>query len=163
MRRGRAIALLLMFCAGVAAPGDAWALLVSCTVAAVPVNFGIYNPVSATADTATGTVTVTCTGVLGIIGLLESWTIDLGTGNGGGYSPRLMSSGTSTLSYNLYTSAAYSSVWGNGSGATSSQSGSVILILGSNIVNYTVYGQIPAQQNAAPGSYTDSIIVTLNY
>jgi spore coat protein U-like protein len=96
-------------------------------------------------------------------GLLMSWTVSLGTGNSGSYAPRLLSSGVSTLSYNLYTSAAHSSVWGDGTGVTALVSDHVLLIVGLNTFNYPVYGRIPAGQDAAAGSYTDTIMVTVNY
>jgi spore coat protein U-like protein len=37
------------------------------------------------------------------------------------------------------------------------------LIVGSNISSYTVYGRIPAGQDAAAGTYLDTIVVTVNY
>ena len=138
--------------------GNAWGI--SCTVAATAVNFGVYNPLSGTPDDATGTVTVTCDA---LVGLLASWTVALSTGNGGGYSPRLLGSGSHHLSYNLYTSAAHSSVWGDGSGTTTLVNDQRTLIVGSNISNYTVYGRITAGQDAAAGTYTDTIVVTVNY
>lgn len=136
------------------------AVAMSCTVGATAVNFGIYNPLSGIPDDATGSVTVTCDV---LVQLLASWTIALNAGNGGGYAPRLMNNGISTLSYNLYTSAAHSNVWGDGSGTTTLVSDQRTLIVGSNISNYTVYGRIPAGQDAAAGSYLDTIVVTVNY
>jgi spore coat protein U domain-containing protein, fimbrial subunit CupE1/2/3/6 len=138
--------------------GDAWGI--SCSVAATGVNFGIYNPLSGVPNQATGTVTVTCDV---LVGLLTSWTVSLGTGNGGTFSPRLLGSGGSHLTYNLYTSAAYSSVWGDGSGTTTLVSDQRTLIVGSNISSYTVYGRIPAGQDPAAGTYLDTIVVTVNY
>ena len=161
MSRRRAAVLLLSGWMGVASCGNAWALLQSCTVSAVPVNFGLYNPLSGVPVVATGTVTVSCTVTL--IGLLESWTVALGTGNGGSFSARQMANGASTLSYNLYTSAAYSNVWGDGSGSTTLVSGSTPLSVGTTNTNYTVYGRIPAGQDSAAGTFTDAIVITLNY
>jgi spore coat protein U-like protein len=157
----RAVVLLLSGCVGAASCGDAWALLQSCTVSATPVNFGLYNPLSGTPDIATGTVTVTCTVTL--FGLLENWTVALSTGNSGTFSARLMTNGASSLSYNLYTTAAYSNVWGDGSGSTTLVSGSTPLSVGTTITNYTVYGRLPARQDSAAGTYMDTIMVTLNY
>ena len=151
--------LLFAWCLGFS--GDAWALLQSCTVSAVPVNFGIYNPLAAVPATATGTVTVSCT--VTVIGLIESWTVDLSSGNSGNFATRVLANGSSTLSYNLYTSAAYTSIWGDGSGTTSVVSGSTLLAVGTTNNYYTVYGRIPAGQDAAAGTFTDTIVVTLNY
>jgi spore coat protein U-like protein len=131
----------------------------SCSVSATAVNFGTYNPLSGTPDDATGTVTLTCNV---LAGLFTSWTVALSTGNGS-YSPRLLKSGVSSLSYNLYTSAAHSNVWGDGSGTTTLVSDQATLIVGTNISHYTVYGRISTGQDAAAGTYTDTIVVTVNY
>ena len=152
---------LLLFACCLVVSADARALLQSCAVSAVPVNFGIYNPLSAVPATATGTVTVSCT--VTVIGLLESWTVDLSSGNSGNFATRVLANGSSTLSYNLYTSAAYTSIWGDGSGTTSVVSGSTLLAVGTTNNYYTVYGRIPAGQDAAAGTFTDTIVVTLNY
>jgi spore coat protein U-like protein len=156
----RAIGLLLAGCAGVLVPHDALALLATCNVSATAINFGTYNPLSGTPDGATGTATVTCSG---LVGLLVSWTVTLSTGSSGSFSPRLLNSGGNSLSYNLYTTAAHSTVWGDGSGSTGVMNGSTTLIVGSNSVNYTVYGVVPASQDRAPGTYMDTVIVTVTY
>jgi len=161
MSRKRKAGLLLSACLGLAPCQNVWALLQSCTVSAVGVNFGIYNPLSGTPDTAMGTVTVTCTVTL--IDLFESWTVALSAGNSSNYTSRSLANGSSILSYNLYTSAAYTNVWGNGSGSTSLVSGNVTLAVGTTQTNYTVYGRIPAGQDSAAGMYMDTIVVTLNY
>lgn len=141
-------------CGGV--PRGAWALLQTCTVSAVGVNFGTYNPLSLTAATATGTVNVTCT-----LGLFSSWTVTLSTGDSNSFAQRVLENGAASLGYNLYTSAAYSSVWGDGTGGTGVQSGTQTL--GTTNVTYTVYGRIPARQDVAAGSYLDTITVTVSY
>lgn len=137
---------------------DAWAI--SCNVSTVPVNFGLYNPLSGLPVVATGTVTVTCTV---LIGLFENWTIALSSGNSGSFSTRQMANGASNLSYNLYTSVAYTNVWGDGSGSTTLVNGGVLLSIGTTNQDYFVYGRIPAGQDAAAGSFNDTIVVTLNY
>src|SRR5690242_7758826 len=81
-----------------AVSGSAWGM--SCSVAATGVNFGVYNPLSGAPAAATGTVTVTCDV---LVGLLASWTVALNTGNSGSFAPRLLRSGGNHLTYNLYT------------------------------------------------------------
>ena len=71
--------------------------------------------------------------------------------------PRKMTSGANILNYNLYTNAARTTVRGDGSGGTSTQATN-----GTNVTR-TVYGRIPALQNAFVGSYSDAIIVTIVY
>jgi len=153
----RAAVLFLSACLGAASGGDAWA---TCTISAIPVSFGLYNPLTPTANVATGTVTMSCTV---LIGLFESWTIALSTGSSGNFSARQMLNGTSPLSYNLYTSSAYSAVWGDGSGSTTLISGSALLSIGTTVYPYTVYGRVPAGQDSAAGTFMDTIVVTLNY
>ena len=154
----RPVVLAVAVGAGVVAVSDI-AAAYTCAVSATGVNFGVYNPLSGTPDDATGTVTLTCNLP---VGLFTSWTIALGTGSGS-YSPRLLKSGSHSLSYNLYTSAAHANVWGDGSGATTLVSDQATLVIGANINTYTVYGRIPVGQDAAAGSYLDTIVVTVNY
>jgi spore coat protein U-like protein len=148
-------------CALACAPPPAMALLQSCTVAATTVNFATYNPQSATTDDAVGTVTVTCSVTL--LGLLESWTIALSTGGSGTFANRQMSSAGHHLTYNLYTNATRTTVWGDGTAGTSVVSDSRLLSVGTNNYSYSVYGRVPIAQDRPPGTYVDGITVTLNY
>lgn len=127
-------------------------------VTASAIAFGPYSATQSSPDSANGTVQIRCP--LGI-GLLPSFDIALSAGNGGGFAPRRMSLGTKHLGYNIYTSAAYSSVWGDGSNGTVTQSYAALLSLGT--ISFTTYGRIPAGQFAAPGTYADTITVTVTY
>lgn len=142
-------------------PLDVLAVLDSCSVAATPVNFGTYDPLAASPDDASGSITVTCN-VL-VVGLLASWTISLSTGASGTYSPRRLSNGAGLLAYNLYTSSARTTIWGDGTGGTQSLSDSRLLVVGTNQAIYTVHGRIAAGQDEAAGAYSDVIVVTLDY
>jgi len=83
-------------------------------------------------------------------------------GSGGGtFATRTLSSGGSTLDFNLYRDAAYSQVWGDGTGATFTVAGTGSGLLTSN--NITVYGQIPISQDKPVGTYTSLITVTVSY
>ena len=132
----------------------------ACTVSATPVSFGSYNVFNASPLDATGTITVQCTG---LVGLLVSYNIKLSTGLSGSYAPRQMASGANRLNYNLHTAATRLNVWGDGSAGTSFVSNSILLVLFGVTVNHTVYGRVPALQNVAVGSYSDSITVTLTF
>lgn len=124
-----------------------------CTVTAAPVSFGTYVPFSATPDDATGSVRVACSNFSG------GYTIALGSG-GGTISARRMASGSATLQYQLYTTAARTTVWGNGTGGSVVVSGSCFFLC-SQI--YSVHGRIPARQVARPGTYVDTITVTVTF
>jgi spore coat protein U-like protein len=148
-----------------AAPAHALCVgpLCSCSVSTTAVVFGNVSPLSGSPTDSTGSVSVSCGGVAG---LLIPYQIDLNAGGGASYATRRLSSGADTLSYNLYTDNSRLSVWGNGSGGTQSANGSVTLsVLGSSPAQvYTVYGRIPGgQTSAVPGSYTDTITVTVTY
>ena len=73
-----------------------------------------------------------------------------------------------TLSYNLYTTLAHTTVWGDGSAGTATVSGSFTVPSGSGNSGsqvQTVYGLIGAPQNVRPGNYSTatSITVTVSY
>ena len=107
---------------------------------------------------STGTVTVQCLLVLGP----STATVQLSAGASGNFVIRTLTSGTNTLNYNLYLNAAHTQVWGDGSG------GSLISTLTLpagflSTVTATVYGAVNALQDPAPGSYGDTITVTVNY
>lgn len=144
MRRLLALAALFL----VLMPAAARAA--SCSVTATTLAFGT---VAFSTVASTSTVKVTCTGS-------ESYTVALSTGNGS-YSQRQMKSGSNVLDYNIYTNSGYTSVWGNGSGGTSENSGSFGGSGGNT--SFTAYGQVPAQAGPAAGSYSDSITVTVTY
>lgn len=155
MKPLRALGIVLAICFGC---GVACA---SCTVSATSVAFGTYSPLSGAPDPSTGTVTLQCTAPSTI---LLSWTIALSTGNSGTYSNRAMSDGAGNLAYQLYEDSAYQTIWGDGTNGTSEVSGSQLLQIGLTYTqSYTVYGLIPGGQNAAPGTYDDSIVVTVTY
>lgn len=130
----------------------------SCTASAPALAFGNYDTNSATAATTSTTISVYCTTGTGF-----TTGLDVGV-NGGDYvTGRLMLGGTNgdSLGYNLYTDATYTTVWGDGTGATSTVAG-----VGTGplvAVSQTVYGRVPAQQNISADSYSDTITVTVTY
>lgn len=134
----------------------------SCSVTTTGVAFGPYDPLSASAVTANGNVAVSCGGTLG---LLVSYDIALSGGSVSGFSPRKMAAGGNQLAYNLHTNGAYTGIWGDGTGGTQTVSGSMtILVLSGTTANYPVYGRIPgAQTTVPPGSYGDSVQVTVTF
>jgi spore coat protein U-like protein len=144
VRRAAALAALLLI-----APAAARA---ACTVSATPVAFGAYSPFSGTPTDSTGTATVRCTPAANVV-------VALSTGGSGTFSPRQMSSGPSRLGYQLYSNAARTTVWGNGTGGTVTVAARVT---GAGR-NFTAFGRIPALQGVAPGAYVDTITVTVTF
>lgn len=160
-------ARLLAACVFLLSAGGAHALCLpavcSCTAATTGVAFGSYNPLAFGSTDSTGTVRVSCGGV---VGLLIPFNIALSPGSSASYSGRRLRSGGNTLAYNLYTDATYTTVWGDGSSATQLVSSGVTLdLLGLAPAQvFSVYGRIPGRQTTAvPGSYSDTISVTVTY
>jgi spore coat protein U-like protein len=128
----------------------------NCLVSAGDLNFGSY--VGTAALTGTSAVSVRCTNGSG-------YTVSLSTGLGS-YATRLLSDGTNSLEYNLYTSAANTTVWGDGTNSSALVPGTGAGLALANAVTHTVYGTLPnnATNQAAPaGSYSDTITVTVEY
>lgn len=130
----------------------------TCIVSATGVGFGDYDPTSATPTPATGTVTVVCSAILPET---VNYTIALSAGSGSFFG-RTLTFGGSTLSYQHYTNATYSTVWGDGSDGSSTVSDGYSFF-GTITRSYTVYGRIPAGQWPPAGVYIDSITVTITY
>jgi len=122
-----------------------------CTASTAALAFGSYL---STADkSGTGSVTVTCTNT-------APYQISLGTGaNSNGTSRRMAGPGGARLSYSLYSDSARTIAWGDGT-----TYGSRVSATGSGGAQArTVYGTIPAGQSPTPGSYSDTVLVTVEY
>jgi spore coat protein U-like protein len=130
----------------------------NCTTSATALGFGSYTPGSG-ALAASSNITVNCT-------KSTAYTIALNPGSTtcDSFTQRLMASGANTLQYNLYTTAAFATVWGDGTGTTATEAGTGAGMATAS--TYKVYGQLPdsaVNQAAVPGSYTDTITVTVTY
>lgn len=147
---------VLMLCGLLSAPARA-AITGTCAASATGVSFGTYNLLSAAPLTSTGTVTVACNGAIKITGH-NAVTVKLSTGQSGTFTARSLGAG---FSYNLFQDAAHTKIWGDGTGNSTTYSGTITKAAPS--FTATVYGEIPALQNPAPNSYSDLITVTVDY
>lgn len=105
-------------------------------------------------DDASTTLSVQCTNTTPYnIGL------NAGTGTGATVASRKMTgTGGALVNYTLYSDTNRTTVWGQTIGTdTVSASGS------GAAQPYTVYGRVPVQTTPAPGTYTDTITVTVTY
>jgi spore coat protein U-like protein len=127
----------------------------SCSVSTTGVNFGVYDSQSGVPDDSTGTVNISCSGE----GFILFPTVSLGTGTSGAYASRKMQNGANNLQYNLYTDSGRTTVWGNGSGGSSTQN--VIVFFGNG--SRSIYGRIPTGQSVNAGTYSDTLVVTVDY
>ena len=154
MKRLSTIGMLILLGVSMAVclPITLWAA--TCTVTATPIAYGNYDPFAAAPRNRTGRITAVCNGN-------GTLTVALSTGQSGAYNPRSMISGTTTdnLDYNLYTTAARVIIFGDGTAGTQTVSKN----FNNKTVRIRVYGQIPAMENIAPGSYIDNITATITF
>ncbi len=123
----------------------------ACAVSATSLAFGNYAGVSLN---ATSTITATCTNTTPYnIGL------NAGTATGATVTNRSMTGpAAALLHYSLFSDSARTVNWGNTIGTNT------VAKTGSGAAQtLTVYGQVPAGQHVTPGSYADTITVTLTY
>jgi spore coat protein U-like protein len=129
-------------------------VLDNCAVAASDLAFGNYSASTATPVTATTSISVTCTANLAYAVALDGGTTT------GQVTDRAMTDGSShQLTYGLYTSGSYSTLWGDGTGSSATVPGTGT----GSAQSLTVYGRIPAAQYVAAGSYADRVTVTVSY
>lgn len=158
LRRGGWLPILL------GATGATAQAAVGCQVSANPVSFGTYNPITATPRDSTGRVSVSCTNSPPGGTVSVSYRVRLGSGSAGSFAPRQLGSGPNRLNYNLYSNTGRTNVWGDGTSGTVTVTGSFnVQVNRTRSRNHSVYGRIPALQDPAAGSYTDSIVVTLEF
>jgi spore coat protein U-like protein len=143
---------------GAAIPASALAL--ACAVQTAPATFGVYNPVSATAAVATGTIDISCTCVALVDCVAFAYRIDLAAGQSGTTTMRQMKAGAKTMNYNLYQDETYNTIWGAG---ISARSVLYLLTLFGSYQRNVVYAKAPAQQPVLPGNYVDTPVVTITY
>jgi spore coat protein U-like protein len=129
----------------------------NCLVSATALNFGGYD--GTVAKTGTSDISVRCsTGT--------TFSVLLSTG-GGTFAQRLLAgSGSNALQYNLYTTAAASTIWGDGTNSTGIGGGTGAGMASGSAVPFTVHGVLPDNafnQGAPSGNYTDTITVTVSY
>jgi spore coat protein U-like protein len=137
---------------------------VNCLVSANPVSFGTYNPLTATPRDSTGRVSVSCTNSPPGGTVSVTYRLRLGAGGAASFAPRQLGSGPNRLNYNLYSNTGRTNVWGDGTSGTVTVTGSFSVQLNrTRSRNHSVHGRIPALQDPAAGSYTDNIVVTLEF
>jgi spore coat protein U-like protein len=127
----------------------------NCTVSTSALAFGNVDSTSASNVDATGGLSITCTNG-------SAWTASAGVGAGSGasYATRKMTAGSDLLNYNIYTSAARTTVWGDGTASTGTIGGTG----NGSAQSVTVYGRVAGGQNGVPvGSYADTVAVTITY
>ena len=131
--------------------------MAACTVSVTSVAFGNYNTLSPTATDSAGTLTAVCHPSD------QSLVVSISGGLSGSPLSRTMRNGAAVLNYNLYSDAARTTVWGDGtSGATVTVTNSTVSA-GQRTFNQPIYGRIPALQAVGMGTYNDNLVVTVTF
>jgi len=121
----------------------------TCSVNTTAVHFGLYwgnAPL-----VSTGSITPSCSNSNTAV------RISLNGGGSGQPTYRYLRSGAHTITYNLYTDAGHTQIWGDGTAGTVQ----VNMTVGAAQLSRQVYALAPAGQTVAPGSYTDTVLVTV--
>jgi spore coat protein U-like protein len=121
----------------------------SCALNGGTMAFGTYLSGQSTNLDVVGRIHyVNCSGTL---------TFELDGGQSGDVSNRVMLSGSNQLRYQLYRNTSRSAVWGLAGNAHQIQ------LLTPLTGTVDVYGRIPSGQAVAPGSYSDTVNITLTF
>jgi spore coat protein U-like protein len=133
-------------------------VLSTCSATAATLAFPNYTP-GAGPQIGNTTISVKCT-------KNTPFTVALNAGSttGDAFAQRLMASGVNTLQYNLFTTAALATVFGDGTPGSQTVAGTGLGVATAAAVQ--VFGQVPdsaTNQAAIAGSYSDTITVTVTY
>ena len=130
----------------------------SCTVSGSTLSFGsAIDPLAASVPVdASSTLTVQCTNTTPYAVALNAGTHAGGPAN---FTARAMASGSNSLGYQLYLDSGRSSVWGDGTGSSATSSGTGT----GSTQTIPIYGRIPSLSGIVPGTYTDTVTVTVTY
>jgi spore coat protein U-like protein len=130
-------------------------IVAECQVQNAPLlNFGNTQGVLDSAVNGSTSIDIQCTN-----STPYNVRLNAGTGTGATLVNRLLTGGAgATVRYSLYSDAARTQVWGVTDGTdTVADTGN------GNVKTHDVYGQIPAQTTPAPGTYTDTVTITVSY
>ncbi|MBC8718269.1 spore coat protein U domain-containing protein [Ochrobactrum sp. Marseille-Q0166] len=123
----------------------------SCTVSATNINFGSQSNLLVNVD-ATGTLSVNCT-----LGLPYSIALNGGLSNAQPTQRRMTLGSNDAIVYGLYSNSARTVPWGSAANQIVPGTGT------GTIQNVTVYGRVAPQTTPISGTYTDTVVVTINY
>ena len=118
-------------------------------------SFGTYSVFNPTGLTANSTFDIRCNPN-------TSGRVELTRGSSPTYTPRTMLNGAESVDYNLFLDAAGVTIWGDNSGGTVAYevyNGTP----GDKTFTDVIYGILPAAQDLAVGTYTDTVFATLSW
>lgn len=141
----------------------------TCSSSNVALSFGPYLPITAAPLDAQANLIVTCTRTVAPPDTAPAKTtisVMLGPSQGSNsIQNRQMfrGGGADLLNYNVYLDAGRISVWGNTTGVDTATSTINVPNRGTASATFTFYGRVFALQNVTPGTYGDSLLITVNY
>lgn len=121
----------------------------ACLVTAQAVNFGRFNPILEQSRDGIGRVVISCDAA-------AQGTVALSAGLAGGFD-RAMTAPAGVLHYNLFTTAARTTVWGDGTAGTAR------VPFNGTSVQLIIYGRIRPRTQTPAGTFTDVLIATVEY
>jgi spore coat protein U-like protein len=128
----------------------------NCTITTLAVGFPAYDPIvthaSANDDSSSGSVTITCTKG-------ASTTIGLGQGLNYSGSNRMTDGSSNFLTYGLFQDASRATAWGN----AAPNLPPAHIAADKNPLVVPVYGRIPPAQDLPAGTYSDTVVATVNF
>lgn len=157
--RSRIVGLMLLLL-----PATLFAAPTDCAVSSISsLNFGNYNPFSVSPLDSAATVQITCETTKNSDTVFITGT--LSTGSSGSYANRrLLGPAGNNLNYNVYGDPARTAVFGNGSAGTTTLQFSMFLFKNTpRTVTTDLFGRIFAGQDPTVGSYTDTLMYTVNF
>lgn len=125
----------------------------ACSVTTSAIDFGqVSTTVTSNVD-AQGAVNLLCVSGTG-------YSVTANGGGGGAIANRRLISGASLLQYQLYTDSARTTIWGDGTSNGQAISGTGT----GTTLSIPVYARISGDRSAAqPGTYNDTVVVTVTY
>jgi spore coat protein U-like protein len=153
----RCFVTLILALGACALPIAASAKKVQCTFnAASTLPFGSYDVYSNSDVETMGLMAITCDSHG------TNFTISMGTGSHSAtFYPRYMSANGSLLKYEIYLDAGRTTMWGDGTLGSSVYIGTAEKANSPFAIYF--YGLVPAGQDVAVGSYSDSIVTTIDF
>ncbi len=128
----------------------------ACILTAGTLGFGTYDPTGTSDIDNTSTINVYCTN-----GTPYTLKLNVGTGGGTFTVRNLLSVSLQTLDFNLYTTGARTTIWGDGTSGTGTVAGTGLGLLTAS--QKTVFGRLFQAQDKPTSLYVSTVTVTVEY
>jgi spore coat protein U-like protein len=145
------------------AASSAWGQVTNCTASSLSMSLGVYEGGQATPADSSANFTVSCSRTGGP-GNHTVWVMLGPSVHSGAVATRMLRlvGGSDTVTYNIYRDAGRNLVWGN----TPATGMSLTQDIKNNTTMpwvFTFFGRIDAMQDVRPGSYADTLTITVTF